>query len=119
MPAGSWRPAWLPWPRSIPSCSRCRAAAEISRALSAPLDLILVRKLSVPGQPELAAGALVDGEAPEAVFNADVVQACGLSPAQLARMVAEARAELELRRRLRWAARRPSSTTTVWPQAPA
>lgn len=74
-------------------------AAEIARALSAPLDLILVRKLGVPGQPELAAGALVDGEAPEAVFNADIVQACGLSPAQLARMVAEARAELERRRR--------------------
>ena len=37
-------------------------AAEIATALDAPLDLVLVRKIGVPFQPELAMGAVVDGE---------------------------------------------------------
>ena len=74
-------------------------AAEIARRLAAPLDLVQVRKLGVPGEPELAAGALVDGDPPDAVFNADVMHALGLSEAQLARTVADASAELERRRR--------------------
>ena len=36
-------------------------AREVARALSAPLDVIVVRKLGVPGQPELAMGAIGDG----------------------------------------------------------
>ena len=36
-------------------------AAEVAAALDAPLDLILVRKIGVPYQPELAMGAVVDG----------------------------------------------------------
>ena len=39
-------------------------AAEVATALEAPLDLILVRKIGVPFQPELAMGAVVDGGAP-------------------------------------------------------
>jgi len=39
-------------------------AAEVATALHAPLDLILVRKIGVPIQPELAMGAVVDGGAP-------------------------------------------------------
>ena len=39
-------------------------AAEVAAALDAPLDLILVRKIGVPTQPELAMGAVVDGAAP-------------------------------------------------------
>ena len=39
-------------------------AAEVAAALKAPLDLILVRKIGVPFQPELAMGAVVDGGAP-------------------------------------------------------
>ena len=38
-------------------------AAEIAAALAAPLDVVLVRKIGAPWQPELAMGALVDGEA--------------------------------------------------------
>lgn len=74
-------------------------AAEIARALAAPLDLVIVRKLGAPGQPELAAGALVDGDPPDVVLNADIVQACGLSDAALAQLVAHERLELERRRR--------------------
>src|ERR1035441_1244922 len=44
-------------------------AAEVAAALDAPLDLILVRKIGVPTQPELAMGAVVDGAAPIVVRN--------------------------------------------------
>jgi len=74
-------------------------AAEIARALAAPLDLVIVRKLGAPGQPELAAVALVDGDPPDVVLNADIVQACGLSDAALAQLVAHERLELDRRRR--------------------
>jgi len=74
-------------------------AAEIARALAAPLDLVIVRQLGAPGQPELAAGALVDGDPPDVVLNADIVQACGLSDAALAQLVAHERLELDRRRR--------------------
>ena len=44
-------------------------ATEVAAALKAPLDLILVRKIGVPTQPELAMGAVVDGDAPIIVRN--------------------------------------------------
>jgi putative phosphoribosyl transferase len=47
---------------------------EIARALGAPLDLLFVRKIGVPWQPELAAGAVVDGDHPQVVLNEDVVR---------------------------------------------
>ncbi len=47
-------------------------AYEIARALSAPLDVILVRKLGLPAQPELAMGAI--GEDGVRVVNDDVVR---------------------------------------------
>ena len=69
---------------TIPSSWRCRAAAcplavEIAQALHAPLDLVLVRKIGVPFQRELAAAAVVDGGEPEIVVNEDVVDLAGLS----------------------------------------
>ena len=42
---------------------------EIARALDAPLDVVLVRKIGVPFQPELALGAIVDGDPPELVID--------------------------------------------------
>ncbi len=47
--------------------------SEIARALDAPLDLILVRKLGVPMQPELAMGAVIDGAEPHVVRNEDII----------------------------------------------
>ena len=47
-------------------------ALEISRALNAPLDLILVRKIGAPGSPELALGAIVDGDNPQMIINEHV-----------------------------------------------
>jgi putative phosphoribosyl transferase len=48
-------------------------AFEIARALRAPLDLVLVRKIGVPGHPEFGLGAVVDGVPPHVVLNQDVV----------------------------------------------
>ncbi len=53
-------------------------AAEVAAALDAPLDIILVRKIGVPGQPELAMGAVVDGDRPEVFWNDDIVAAFGV-----------------------------------------
>ena len=44
-------------------------AAEIAAGLGAELDVLIVRKLGAPGQPELAIGAIVDGSRPHAIFN--------------------------------------------------
>src|SRR3974390_2340839 len=54
-------------------------AAEIATALAAPLDLILVRKIGVPGNRELAMGAVVDGATPIVVRNEDIIQLIGIS----------------------------------------
>ena len=55
------------------------------------MDIVLVRKLGAPGQPELALGALVDGVQPEIVLNDDVVEALGVPQALI-----QAEAEREL-----------------------
>ncbi len=70
-------------------------AAEVARALGAPLDVILVRKLGVPFQPELGMGAI--GEDGVRVINDEVVRAAGVEGAELAAVEARERAELERR----------------------
>jgi putative phosphoribosyl transferase len=70
-------------------------AAEVARALGAPLDVIVVRKVGVPFQPELAMGAV--GEDGARVVNEDVVRGAGVTEAQLARVEQQERAELERR----------------------
>ena len=57
-------------------------AFEVARALGAPLDVIVVRKLGVPFQPELAMGAI--GEGGVKVFNAEVVRRSGVTEAEIA-----------------------------------
>jgi putative phosphoribosyl transferase len=52
--------------------------AEVARALHAGLDLVLVRKIVVPWQPELAVAAVVDGETPEIVVDAEVQAMAGV-----------------------------------------
>jgi putative phosphoribosyl transferase len=73
-------------------------AFEVARALNAPLDVFLVRKLGVPGKEELAMGAIASGGI--RVLNEDVVQGLRL-PAEVIRRVAAAeQKELERRERL-------------------
>ena len=57
-------------------------AGEGAAALSAPVDLILVRKIGVPSQPELAMGAVVDGGTPIIVRNEDVIRHTGIDESE-------------------------------------
>jgi putative phosphoribosyl transferase len=70
---------------------------EICRRLGAPMDLVMVRKLGVPYQPELAAGAVVNGDHPEIVVNDEIAAHARLSPDDIQRM-AEGQLD-EIRRR--------------------
>lgn len=70
-------------------------AAEIAAVLSAPLDVILVRKLGLPFHPEMAMGAL--GEAGVRVLNEEVVRLAGVRPRDLQAVEARERRELERR----------------------
>ncbi len=71
-------------------------AAEVSRILDAPLDVLLVRKLGVPYQPELAFGALGEGGAK--VLNQQLIPQLALTPREMAAV--EQREGVELARRL-------------------
>jgi predicted phosphoribosyltransferase len=70
-------------------------AAEVARALRAPLDVVIVRKLGVPGWEELAMGAIASGGV--RVLNKRVVQAEGITEAMIEEVAA--RELKELRRR--------------------
>lgn len=72
-------------------------AAEIARALALPLTLTLVRKVGVPGQPELAAGAIAGPAGEHLIENRDVTRAAGLDHERLEALAAVERTELERR----------------------
>jgi len=73
-------------------------AAEVAAALHAPLDLILVRKIGVPMQPELAMGAVVDGADPHVVRNDDVIGLTGISEREFVEIRDRELLEIERRR---------------------
>lgn len=75
-------------------------ALEVARALGAPLDLALVRKIGAPGNPEVALAAVIDGRHPRTVINEDVVRFSGAPADYLERERVAALAEIERRRRL-------------------
>src|SRR5450830_911303 len=75
-------------------------AAEVAAALDAPLDLILVRKIGVPTQPELAMGAVVDGTAPIVIRNEEVIGLSGTTADEFDMTCARELAEIERRRQL-------------------
>jgi putative phosphoribosyl transferase len=70
-------------------------AHEIARALGVPLDILLVRKLGVPGHPELAMGAIASGGV--RVLNDDVVRWYGIPQAVIDEVAHEEQRELERR----------------------
>jgi putative phosphoribosyl transferase len=78
-------------------------AAMVARALDAPLDVLVVRKLGCPWQPELGIGAIGEGVR---ILNDALVRALRLSSAEIAEVEARERAELE-RRVLRYRGDRP------------
>ncbi|MBX6386121.1 MAG: phosphoribosyltransferase [Microbispora sp.] len=72
-------------------------AFQVARALGAPLDVIVVRKLGVPYQPELGFGAI--GEGGVRVVNPDVVRLANVTREEMAAVERAERAELERRAR--------------------
>ena len=72
-------------------------AAEVAAALGAPLDVVVVRKLGVPGHEELAMGAIASGGA--RVLNEELVRNLGLPAAAVAAVEARERDELARRER--------------------
>jgi len=70
-------------------------AFEVARALHAPLDIFLVRKLGLPGREELAMGAIASGDI--IAINHDVVDELGVPEEVIRRVAAEERQELHRR----------------------
>jgi len=83
----------------------CPVAAPIAHALDAPIDLVLVRKIGVPFQPELAMGAVADGGEPVVVRNDDVVTMAGVNETQFQKVLDHELEEIERRRSLYLGAR--------------
>jgi len=88
------RPVILALPRGgVP------VAAQVAAALDAPLDLLLVRKIGVPSQPELAMGAVADGEEPVIIRNTDVIELSDVSTQEFDEICRVECAEIERRRK--------------------
>lgn len=95
------RPVVLALPRGgVP------VAYEIAYELSAPLDVLLVRKIGAPFFPELGLGAIVDGQPPQRVVNEELVKKLKVPPAYLENEAQRQLAEIE-RRRSRYCGDRP------------
>jgi predicted phosphoribosyltransferase len=77
---------------------------EVARAIGAPLDVLVVRKLGAPGQEELAIGAVASGGSE--YLNRELIAALGLSPEELDEIREPARAEVQ-RRTARYRGDRP------------
>lgn len=88
------RPVILALPRGgVP------VAAEIARALDGELDLLLVRKIGTPGQPEVAMGAIAEGDPSLVIRNEAVIVSAGVSQSAFDRACSAERTELERRRK--------------------
>ncbi len=75
-------------------------AAEIASALSAPLDVLIVRKLGAPGRPELAIGAVTDTGTPQHVLNQDIIQSLGVDETYIQQQVKDQLAEVHHRQQI-------------------
>ena len=86
-------------------------AARIAEALNAPLDLILVRKIGVPGHRELAVGAIAGSDGQTMVTNPEVAAMAGLDACAIEQLANEERAELRRRQALYLKGRAPIGLT--------
>lgn len=75
-------------------------AAEVAAYLQAPLEILFVRKIGLPAQPEVAMGALVDGDDPIVVRNPDVIRFEQVPDAVFEEARGKALAEIDRRREL-------------------
>jgi putative phosphoribosyl transferase len=86
-------------------------ALEVASALGAPLDIVMVRKIGLPGQPEVALGAVVDGDRPDLEVNADIAQQAGVDRLDIVKLAEPELAEITRRRALYMAGRKPVPLT--------
>jgi putative phosphoribosyl transferase len=84
---------------------------EIAQALGAPLDIVLVRKIGVPWQPELALGAVTDGASPETFIDEDLAKVLDIPESYVQEETARQLEEIERRRRSYCAGRPPTAIT--------
>ncbi|MFH1329589.1 MAG: phosphoribosyltransferase family protein, partial [Actinomycetota bacterium] len=91
-PLGLFRPVVLGLPRG-----GVVVAAEVARALGAPLDVLVVRKLGAPHNPELGIGAMAEGGI--TVHNEGLIARLGVSRAELEAVAGREAAELDRRTR--------------------
>lgn len=82
-------------------------AVEVARALRAPLDLLMVRKIGAPGQREVAVAAVVDGDHPEIVVDEETLRLSGADRAYVEVEAAHELKEIERRRALYLRGRAP------------
>jgi putative phosphoribosyl transferase len=80
---------------------------EVARALGAPLDLLLVRKIGVPWQPELAVAAIVDGQPPDIVVDNETMAATGVDNDYIQAQARQEMREIERRRSVYLGSRTP------------
>lgn len=86
-------------------------AAEVALALHAPLDILLVRKIGAPHQPEFAIGAVIDGGDPVIVRNPELIRLSGTTEKQFEMICSQQLNEIERRRNLYLRGYRPMSPT--------
>lgn len=84
-------------------------AAAVAEHLGAPLDIVLVRKIGAPMQPELAIGAIADGAAPAVVLHKGRIRELGVDDEYLRKAVSDAETELRRRRTAFFNAHKPLS----------
>jgi putative phosphoribosyl transferase len=83
---------------------------EIAEALAAPLDIVLVRKIGVPWQPELALGAVTDGAAPDTFIDRDLAATLDIPESYIEEETRRQLQEIERRRNSYCAGRPPIET---------
>lgn len=84
-------------------------AHEAARMLDAPMDLIMVRKIGVPGREELAAASVVDGAQADLILNETIMAQAGLTMTDVEALAREALHEIERRRQVYLGNRKPLS----------
>lgn len=89
--------------------------AEIARYLHLPLEVLVVRKLGVPRQPELAMGAIGGGEV---VLWQALINALGITDEEIRAVIARERQEVDRREQRYRAGRPPLRCTTGWSSSP-
>ena len=103
MPLRTEKPVVLALPRGgVP------IAAVIAEGLKAPLDVVLVRKIGVPWQPELALGAVVDGDEPQVFINRALATELAIEESYIDGETAHQLAEIERRRKAYFGNREPT-----------